>query len=75
VKRQLTYDERAVWGTCPICGAEMGQPCDGSIGYYVGCLPNKSQGGAHMGRLQAAPFEVEVSGVVNQLIDIQQGRQ
>lgn len=25
--RKLTIEERAVWGTCPVCGNPHGKPC------------------------------------------------
>jgi hypothetical protein len=59
-ERELTYDERATYGECPVCHAADGQPCDSGIGLHLGVtvsgLPPKE--GAHLGRLQRAPFRV-----------------
>ena len=63
--RELTYEERATWGTCPVCGAEDGQPCDGHVGLAMGLNVNGEppKDGVHLGRLQRAPFEIEVRAV------------
>lgn len=52
--RKLTYDERAVWGVCPVCGAKPGKPC---IKMTTDWKPSKllQAKGAHMARLVNAP--------------------
>jgi len=59
--RKLTYEERATWGKCPVCQAGPGEWCNPQIGVAMGRTvygepPNQ---GAHMGRLQEAPFKDE----------------
>jgi hypothetical protein len=60
--RELTTAERFVWGTCPACGAEHGQPCNADVGIQLGQPANGGRmttgDGAHLSRLQAAPFRV-----------------
>ena len=52
---ELTYDERATYGTCPVCKKGPSQWCDGSMGLsFGGQMPEH---GVHLGRLQAAPKE------------------
>ena len=67
--KHLTYDERAVWGRCPICYAENGQPCKpvcpdvpcAICGYPAGgpCL-QQEQPGTHIARLVNAPLVAAV---------------
>ncbi len=58
-ERELSFEERILWGRCPVCGAEDGAACDASIGLNLtmtaGAAPPV---GAHLGRLQNAPFTV-----------------
>lgn len=59
--RELTYEERATWGECPVCGAPHGEFCNPDIGFPVGRgldgfpIP----GGTHIGRLRRAPRRVK----------------
>ena len=58
---ELFYEERAVWGECPVCHAKPGQKCYPTcffLGLTVGGLPPED--GAHLGRLQRAPFKIEI---------------
>lgn len=60
--RDLTYDERATWGECPVCHAKPGEWCSGAYGIGLGrtvygALPNQ---GVHLGRLQHAPKRVRM---------------
>lgn len=61
--RELSFDERARWGTCPVCKAEHGQPCHADVGIQMGTHVDGSRmrdgEGAHMGRLQNAPDRVK----------------
>lgn len=59
--RELTYDERATWGTCPVCAAEHGKFCNSSIGIPLGRNVNGDipERGVHLVRLQNAPFRVK----------------
>lgn len=34
--RETTWEERATWGTCPVCKAEHGTPCNPSVGIQLG---------------------------------------
>lgn len=56
----LTYEERAVSGTCPICGAEPGQPCDFSQGVPLGVSAEFAEAGAHTARLVNAPTQLAI---------------
>ncbi len=63
--RELKFEERAKWGTCPVCGAEHGQSCDRSIGNPSVAVDDSIIGpraglltGAHYGRLSRAPYSV-----------------
>ena len=63
--RELSYDERATWGTCPVCSSPHGEWCNGDIGIPMGRninggIPDKV---VHMGRLQAAPLKVRLQPV------------
>lgn len=58
--RELSYDEMARYGTCPVCLASHGEPCDPNLGIPLGrtisgALP---QNGVHVARLNAAPRRV-----------------
>ena len=49
---ELTYEDRATFGTCPVCGVPHGSkclPCGMTLG---GDYPKD---GVHLGRLQQAP--------------------
>lgn len=61
--RELTFDERAVWGTCPVCKAGPGTRCDWSVGILAALYMHQNPRGAHLGRLQAAPLRVRVEAV------------
>lgn len=59
--RQLTYEERRVWGICPVCGAKPGEPCSGDVGIPLGRavdggLPSN---GVHLARMTRAPLRVD----------------
>ncbi len=62
-KREATFETRARWGECPVCGAGHGDWCNAEVGIHIGrkadgsCL--KTGEGAHMARLQNAPMEVD----------------
>jgi hypothetical protein len=62
--RELTFDERATWGNCLVCGAEHGEWCHAEIGVQLGSTIGggrlKTGQGAHMGRIQAAPHKVKL---------------
>lgn len=59
-ERELTYHERAVYGTCPVCGAGHGNPCNPDMGIPLGFNINgeRARAGAHLGRLNNAPRRV-----------------
>lgn len=61
-ERDLSFEERARWGECPICQAPDGWPCCADVGFQFGVKANgdrmQAGDGAHLGRLQRAPFRV-----------------
>lgn len=60
--REATFDERATWGTCPVCGAPHGENCHPEVGVQLGRTvsgrPLQQGEGAHLARLQKAPAKV-----------------
>lgn len=60
--RATTYDERATWGTCPVCSATHGQKCDPSKGIPLGqsAAGGPPEDGVHLGRLSKAPMRVQL---------------
>lgn len=58
--RELSYDERATWGECPVCKAKHGEWCNGLVGVSLGRNVNGDipEHGVHLGRLQEAPLKV-----------------
>ena len=62
-ERDLTPEERLVWGDCPVCPAKDGEPCHADVGFQVGVRVDgrrmKDGQGAHLGRLQKAPLRVK----------------
>ena len=59
---ELTYQERATWGECPVCHAKPGEWCDGTQGIALGLNTHGDppEHGAHLGRLQRAPKRVRM---------------
>lgn len=47
--RELSFNERARWGECPVCHAKDGETC-------ASYMPRS---GVHEERLQRAPFKVK----------------
>ncbi len=66
-KRKLAFEERAVWGTCPVCDAKNGEPCDSSVGIQLGTPIDK---GAHFGRLANAPFKIDLNEAAKNYLEI-----
>ena len=62
MKQELTYDDRAAWGECPVCKAPHGVSCNSEIGFPVGknVFGESPKNGVHLGRLQNAPATVDV---------------
>ena len=62
VIKELNYEERATWGACPVCGAKPGEWCDANTGFVLGVnIHGKPPtDGAHLARLNNAPFRVEL---------------
>jgi hypothetical protein len=67
--KQLTYEERAVYGTCPVCGAKKRMPCDmmQGIPLNIQAYSAKPAGpdefsdvGTHVARLINAPTQITV---------------
>lgn len=63
--RELTYEERATWGTCPVCSAPHGEFCNSNVGFSLGRNVNGEipPNGVHLGRLQNAPLKAQLVGV------------
>lgn len=51
LERDLTAEERFIWGECPVCHVPHGEQCE----------PGRE--GAHLGRLTRAPFKVKLVSV------------
>ncbi len=62
---ELTFEERAIWGECPVCHAADGEPCNGDIGIPLGRTINGDlpKGGAHLARLQRAPTIIGIQPI------------
>ena len=62
--RETTYEERAIWGTCPVCKAASGEWCHAEIGAQLGVRVDgkrmQTGDGAHLARLQRAPMSVKL---------------
>lgn len=60
---EMTYDERATFGECPVCHAKPGKWCDGYVGIQLGHTVGGGppEHGVHLGRLNAAPRRKIVS--------------
>jgi len=58
--RELTFDERARWGECPVCHAKDGEACNRYVAIPLGVAADGGPpaNGAHLGRLNAAPQRV-----------------
>ena len=59
-ERELSFSEKATWGTCPACEASHGEKCYGAIGFPLGKNINGQidPDGAHLGRLRNSPNKV-----------------
>jgi len=55
--KDLTYEERATWGECPVCKVGHGEWCNGDFGISLGLnmRGNPPEKGVHIVRLQMAP--------------------
>ena len=62
--RETSYEERATWGTCPICEAEQGEWCRAEAGVHIGVRVDgrrmQTGEGAHLARLRNAPMRVRL---------------
>ena len=62
--RELTYEERATWGECPVCHAKPGEWCKDNVPLSTpvenGVRPELYQFSVHLGRLQRAPKRVRM---------------
>ncbi len=60
--RELTWNERARWGVCPICKAPAGEFCYADVGLQLGQKADGSRmrdgDGVHLVRLHGAPVRV-----------------
>lgn len=61
VIRELTPDERLKYGECPVCKAPHGEACNPDVGLSLGVNANglPPREGAHLARLQRAPYRVQ----------------
>ncbi len=59
-ERELSFEERATWGRCPVCSAPHGEPCDAKVGRMATNVEHNKLlvTGAHYGRLANAPYVV-----------------
>jgi len=59
--RELTYEERRVWGICPVCEAKPGESCSGDVGIPLGIAVDGGlpANGVHLARLAQAPRQVD----------------
>jgi hypothetical protein len=64
---ELTFERKAVYGTCPICHAPPRQACHSLVGLQLGVHPDGSRmqdgEGAHLERLQDAPHRVRLEPI------------
>ena len=62
--RETTFEERATWGKCQVCGADHGEWCHAEIGAQLGVRADgqraKTGEGAHLARLQKAPMRIRM---------------
>lgn len=63
-ERVLSFEERVCWGECPVCHAPDGDWCHAEVGIHFGVKINGERmntgEGAHVGRLQRAPYRVKL---------------
>lgn len=61
----LTWNQRIVWGRCPVCSAAPGERCHANVGLTlgVGVDGGPPVDGVHLGRLNAAPARVRIEGL------------
>ncbi len=60
-ERELTFEERTLWGRCPVCDAEHGVACNREVSLPQSGVVGGVNGeiiGAHYGRLSRAPYVV-----------------
>ncbi len=60
--KELSQEERFTWGKCPVCQAEHGKKCHPEVGICLGRNVNGDlpDSGAHLARLNNAPFKVKL---------------
>jgi hypothetical protein len=60
--RELTWDERATWGRCPVCLAQHGTYCHADFGIQLGRHADGTElqdgEGVHLARIRLAPERV-----------------
>lgn len=66
-QRELTFEERATWGECPVYRAKDGEWCHSEVGWQLGRKVSGGQlqtgEGVHLGRLQKATVQVKLVAV------------
>lgn len=63
-ERDLTYEEQATWGECPVCHAKDGEWCYAEVGFQVGVKVGggrmQTGEGVHLARMRNAPERVKL---------------
>lgn len=59
---ELTYEDRATWGTCTVCGAKHGEWCNADVGVRLSKTLRTGEG-VHLVRLHDAPKHYRIVGV------------
>lgn len=55
--RPATFEERATWGNCPVCGAKSGQRC---LTKNATIVAENKDNWAHFERIDKAPTSVRL---------------
>ena len=60
--KELTFEDRSTWGDCSVCKAVHGEACDSNVGISLGlnAYGKRPIDGAHLARLQAAPYKIKI---------------
>jgi hypothetical protein len=59
--KALSWEERAIYGICPVCRSKQGEPCKQDVdGEMITLLDPKIGEGAHIARLINAPQELAI---------------
>jgi hypothetical protein len=62
-ERNLSWEERIRYGTCPVCEAPDGEPCRADVGLQLGVRVDgrrmRDGEGVHLARIQKSPLRVK----------------